>query len=206
MSQPFDRAALIPAPRKADSRLKDWWVENPWRITTQGKSLSGYERNRVFLNSQGRTFYEISALTGADSDGDGRSVVSTDFNNDGMEDLIVRQAGGGPVLVFENKFPKANWLKVTLRGTQSQRQGVGARLVSTVGNRKIVRELYPSHGFKAQGSGYAHFGLGTATEVGQLTVTWPSGRIQEFNRVPANSEVRITEGSAEIQIRNPQNR
>lgn len=201
MSQPYDRAAIIPAPRKADARLKDWWVENPWRITTQGKSLSGYERNRVFLNSRGRTFFEISALTSADSDGDGRSVVASDFNGDGMQDLIVRQSGGGSVLYFENRFPKANGLQVSLRGTKSQRQGIGARLVARVGSEKIVRELYPANGFKAQGSAEVHFGLGTAEQIDRLTITWPSGLVQEFSQLRANRSIRITEGSAEIQER-----
>lgn len=199
MSQPFNRAAMIPAPREADKRLKDWWVENPWKIPTQGKSLSGYERNRVFLSSKGETFYDISALTSADSEGDGRSVVAVDFTGDGMEDLIVRQAGGGSLLLFENQFPKAHWLRVSLRGTKSNRLGIGARVVAKVGDQQIVRELYPVNGFKAQGPAHVHLGLGAAMKADRLTVTWPSGLVQEFNDVPADRALLFTEGSQNIQ-------
>jgi enediyne biosynthesis protein E4 len=197
VSQPFDRMAICPAPVKPDERLKDWWVENPWHIAAKGKSLSGYERNRVYLNSGGREFFEISGLTGgADSDGDGRSVVAADFNGDGMEDLIVRQAGGGSLLVFENRMPKANWLKVSLRGEKSNRLGLGARLVAEAGGRKIVRELYPYNGFKAQGPSHVHFGLAQAGRVDKLTVTWPGGLVQEFKDVAANRHVIVEEGRA----------
>src|SRR5262245_7696848 len=164
---------------KPDDRLRDWWVENPFLIAAKGKSLSGYERNRIYLNARGREFFEISGLTGgADSDGDGRAVVACDFNGDGMEDLLVRQAGGGSLLLFENRFPKAHWLEVSLRGTKSNTQGIGARLVAQCGSQRIVRELYPQNGFKAEGPAHVHFGLGRATHLDRLTITWPSGRVQ----------------------------
>ena len=54
MSQPFNRGAIVPAPIDPDKRLKNWWVENPWLIAANGKSLSGYERNRIFLNVGGK--------------------------------------------------------------------------------------------------------------------------------------------------------
>ena len=46
------------------------------------------------MNLGGQDFLDISYLTGADSDGDGRSVVAGDFRNTGQMDLVVRQATG----------------------------------------------------------------------------------------------------------------
>jgi len=166
-------------------------VENPFHIAAKGKSLSGYERNRVYLNAQGREFYEISGVTGADSDGDGRSVVPIDFNGDGMEDLIVRQAGGGSFLLFENRFPRRHWLEVSLRADEGNRLGLGARLVAEVNGRKMVRELYPQNGFKAQTPACVHFGLGHATKVDRLTITWPDGLNQELVDVEGDRRIRV---------------
>lgn len=199
MSQPFDRTCAVPAPKAPDKRLKDWWVENPWLINQKGKSLSGHERNRVFLNDRGQTFYEISALTLADSEGDGRSVVAADFTGDGMEDLVVRQAGGGPLLLYENRFPKAHWLDVWLEGVQSNKQGIGARVVATINGRRIVRENFPVNGFKAQGPAYVHLGLGAASKLDKLTIQWPGGAVQEFTDVTADRAVRVTEGRSDLQ-------
>src|SRR5437870_9118189 len=131
--------AICPAPVKPDERLKDWWIENPWLIAARGKSLSGYERNRIFLNAHGAEFFEISGLTGADSDGDGRAVVGADINGDGREDLLVRQAGGGTFLLIDHRFPKAHWLQVSSRGVKSNRLGLGARLEPQTESQQLVR-------------------------------------------------------------------
>ena len=199
MSQPYDRLAICPAPIQPDARLKEWWVENPWMIAAKGKSLSGYERNRVYLNSAGREFHEISGLTGgADSDGDGRSVVASDLNGDGLEDLLVRQAGGGALLYFHNGLPKTRWLEVTLRGGRSNALGIGARLVAKVGARQIVRENFPQNGFKSQGPAHVHFGLGAAAKIDKLTITWPSGLVQELTDVPLDRHIVVKEGEPQI--------
>ena len=84
VSQPCDRSALVPLPGKLDESLREFWVNNPWQIIAHGHNLSAYERNRVFLNLQGKDFLDISHLTGADSEGDGRAVVAADFRNVGM--------------------------------------------------------------------------------------------------------------------------
>lgn len=115
-----------------------------------------------------------------------------------MEDLMVRQAGGGTLLLFENRMPKAHWLEVTLRGEKSNRLGIGARLVAEVAGRKIVRELYPYNGFKAQGPAHVPFGLAAAAKVDTLTVTWPSGLVHEFTNVAGDRRVLIKEGSEEL--------
>ena len=191
--------AICPAPVVPDARLNDWWVDNPWKIAAVGKSLSGYERNRIYLNSGCREFFEISGLTGgADSDGDGRAVVPCDVTGDGLEDLIIRQSGGGPLLVFENRFPKTHWLQVSLRGTMSNRHGIGARVTAEVQGRKLVRELFPHNTFSSQAPAHVHFGLAEATRIEKLTVRWPSGTVQEFKDVVPDRRIVIRENSAEI--------
>src|SRR5262245_37079943 len=163
-------------------------------LVSRGHNLSGYERNRVFLNVRGRDFLDLSHLTGADSDGDGRAVVAADFRNVGMLDLIVRQAGGGPLLLFENRLPHRQYLKVSLRGRESNRQGVGARLTAVVGGQRLVRELYPANGFHSQAPNIVHFGLGDAEGVDSLTVRWPSGKVQVLGGLKGGRHVVVEEG------------
>jgi hypothetical protein len=174
--------------------LGEFWVTNPWDIVEQGHNLSAYERKRTFLNIRGKEFLDISYLTGADSDGDGRSVVAGDFRNDGRLDLVVRQVGGGPVLLFENQFPKAHFLTVSLRGTVSNRLGIGARVTATVSGRELTRELYPQNSFHSQMPSRLHFGLGDAAKIDRLTIRWPSGAAQTLEGIAADRHVVITEG------------
>jgi enediyne biosynthesis protein E4 len=183
----------VPAPGEVDRALGEFWVTNPWDIVEQGHNLSAYERKRAFLNIGGKGFLDMSYLTGADSDGDGRSVVAGDFRNDGRLDLVVRQVGGGPVLLFENRFPKAHYLTVSLRGRASNRLGIGARLTATVSGRELTRELYPLNSFHSQMPSRVHFGLGDASKIDRLTVRWPSGTVQTFEDLAADRHVVIAE-------------
>jgi hypothetical protein len=179
---------------EVDQAHGQFWVGNPWRIVAEQKNLSAYERNRSFLNLGGGRFADISFLTGTDSDGDGRSVIGADLDGDGMQDLIVRQAGGGPLLIFLNRFPKQHYLRVSLRGTRSNRLGVGARLIAQVGSRQLVREMYPANTYASQAPCEVYFGLGASTNVDRLTIRWPSGDVQEISNIAADQKLRVNEG------------
>lgn len=194
MSQPNDQRADVPLPGKLDKGLGEFWSPNPWTIVSQGHNLSAFERNRVFLNHKGGDFLDMSHLSGADSDGDGRSVVAADFRNVGMPDLIVRQVGGGPLLLFENRLPQRHYLNVTLRGRTSNRQGIGARLMAEVGGLKLTREMYPACGYRSQSPNVVHLGLANATAVDALTINWPSGKVQRITGLKADRHIVIDEG------------
>jgi enediyne biosynthesis protein E4 len=91
--------------------------------------------------------------------------------------------------------------KITLRGVQSNREGIGARLVAVSNGRQLVRELFPNNGFMGQNAAHVHFGLGNATKLDQLTIRWPSGAVQEFKDLEINRHVRFTEESPDIEVR-----
>jgi hypothetical protein len=194
VSQPYDRSGTVPLPGKLDHSLGEFWVTNPWEIAGSGHNLSCFERNRAFLNVRGKDFLEISHLTGADSDGDGRAVVAADFRNVGMLDLLVRQAGGGPLLLFENRLPRRGYLEVSLRGHKSNRQGIGSRLVAVVKGQQLVRELYPANGYFSQSPSIVHFGLGDARVVDSLTIRWPSGKVQRLTSLKGSRHIVVDEG------------
>jgi hypothetical protein len=203
VSQPFDRGAKVKLKNKLDASLGEFWVDNPWEIVGNGHNLSAYERKRVFWNVKGGNFLDISHLTSADDDSDGREVVAADFRNNGRMDVVTRNAGGGVFRFYENNFPQRHYLKVTLRGTKSNRQGIGARLVAHVGNRQIVREMFPVNTFHSQMPNLAHFGLGDDTKVDRLSIRWPSGLVQDFTDLQADRHIVVTEGAAECETVTP---
>ena len=193
MSQPCDRACTIPAPGKVDKALGEFWVDNPWEIVKHGHNLSCFERNRTWMNLRGGGFVDLSYLTGTDSDGDGRSVVAGDFRNNGRQELVVRQVGGGALLLFENNFPQKHYLKVSLRGRQSNRLGVGARLVAVVNGQQLVREMFPVNSYRSQMPNLVHFGLGDAERVERLEIRWPSGKKQILTDLKADAHIVVDE-------------
>jgi hypothetical protein len=196
VSQPFDRGARVPVPGRVDQRLGEFWVENPWAIFEQGYNLSAYERKRAYLNVHGGDFLDISFLTGADGDGDGRSVVAGDFRNNGQLDLVLRQVGGGPVILYENQFPRRHYLEVSLRGTRSNRLGIGARLIAKVGGRQLVREMYPLNSYRSQMPNIVHLGLGDDRRVDELRIRWPSGQEQVLTDLAGDRHILVEEGKA----------
>jgi hypothetical protein len=194
VSQPSQRAAQTSAPGKLDPTLGEFWVNNPWDIVKQGHNLSAFERSRTWLNLRGRGFLDVSYLSGADDDGDGRSVVAADFHNTGRLDLVVRKVGGRPLQLYQNDFPQRHYLKVSLRGSRSNRQGVGARLVAEVAGQRLVREMYPINSFRSQAPNVVHFGLGDHDRVERLTVRWPSGEEQLLTDLAGDRHVVVEEG------------
>jgi hypothetical protein len=200
VSQPSDRSAVIHTPGHLDPSLGEFWVSNPWDIVKEGHNLSAFERSRAWLNLRGQGFMDVSFLSGADDDGDGRCVVAGDFRNNGRLDVIVRKVGADrekgrhPLQVYENNFPQRHYLEVTLRGTKSNRQGVGARLVAVVNGQQLVREMYPQNSYRSQMPNVVHFGLGDQDRVERLTIRWPSGAEQVLTDVAGDRHVVIEEG------------
>ena len=91
---------------------------------------------------------------------------------------------------------KAHYLTVSLRGTTSNRLGIGARL--TCHRRldcELTRELYPQNSFRSQMPSRLHFGLGDAATVDRLTIRWPSGTVQELKQLAVDRHIVVEEGS-----------
>lgn len=204
MSQPQVGYGSVSPPGEIDEELGEFWVGNPWSIFTQ-HNLSAFERNRFFLNAGGGRFVDASHVSAADHDGDGRSAIPFDLDQDGRLDLIVRQVGGAPLLVYENQMESGGYLAVTLRGTESNRLGVGARLTAHVGEQRLIREHFPSNTFRAQKPLVSHFGIGAAQAVERLVIRWPSGAEQVLTNVAANRHIIVTEGDDEPLVAVPGN-
>jgi hypothetical protein len=120
--------------------------------------------------------------------------VAANLRNTGQLDLVVRKAGGGPLTIYENQLPPRNYLEVSLRGRQSNRLGIGARIVVETGKQKMTREMYPINSYFSQAPARAHFGLADAAKIDRLTILWPSGQVQTLSDVAANRHIAVEEG------------
>lgn len=165
------------------------------RLTKARPSMAGHQRNRLFKNEGNNLFSEVGFLEGVDSLADGYIVAHADLNQDGKMDLILRNADPGteevsfpPVQVFQNSSPgvSEHSLVIRLQGRKSNRDAIGSVVTAKIKDKILTRHLVANNG-TAQSEKLLHFGLGEATLVDQLTVTWPSGTIQILNQVPAGS-------------------
>ena len=161
-----------------------------------GASLSGYQRNRLFLNVQGRTFLDVSGLSAADSPADGRAFATLDFDRDGRIDLAVVNANEPLCELFANRSKAGHFLALRFVGGNdraaptsawSVRDGYGVQVEVEVGGRTLLREHRAGEGFSAQNSATLIVGLGDHPQADAVRVSWPSGRMQHATDVAAGA-------------------
>jgi len=116
-----------------------------------------------------------------------------DLDNDGRLDLVLSTLADRPVLLHNRASTGHNWLMLKLEGTQSNRDGFGALVEATFGNRTSRQEARCPVGYVFQGDKRLHFGLNTNTHVDRLEIRWPSGIVQVLNHVPANQFLTVRE-------------
>lgn len=112
-----------------------------------------------------------------------------DLNNDGFLDI---QKGS---TIMMNAGNTNKWLKVTLKGIQSNRNGIGARVEIYGSWGKQIRDVQSGTGFRNMSSLNTHFGIGQATSITKVVVRWPSGTVDVVNNVTPNTTLHIVEGS-----------
>jgi enediyne biosynthesis protein E4 len=127
----------------------------------------------------------------------GRGAAFADFDRDGDLDVMITTNHGRPMLLRNDGGNKNRWLAVHLTGTHSNRSGIGAKLLLTIGDQKHLREYGTAGSYLSQSSPEAWFGLGQADHADALTIAWPSGTRQEFRHLPAGRLLYITEGQSD---------
>jgi hypothetical protein len=144
----------------------------------KGRSLSGYQRKRVWINDGFGNFADVAQAVGASDTNDGRAVALADLRNTGALDVIVANQRG-PLLVYENTVaPGRHWIQFELEGTASNRSAIGARVELHWNGHVQAQEVTAGTGFSAQNQRWLHYGLGEARTVERAVIQWPSGARQ----------------------------
>jgi hypothetical protein len=147
--------------------------------------------NSIFANAGDGTFGDVSNDAGADFEQARahRGAAFADFNNDGKIDVVV-SALGEPAELWQNVSPDDNaWLILKLRGTRSNRDGIGARI--RIGNQ--YNQMTSSVGYASSSHSGVHFGLSRAKQVDRIEIRWPSGIQQVLTGVHTNQVLQVTE-------------
>jgi hypothetical protein len=153
------------------------------------------QRNLLFRNVAPRRFADVTATAGPGFalEKVSRGLSAGDVDNDGDLDLLVTNNGQTADLL-RNDGDAGNALIVRVIGKESNRDGVGARLLLLSGGRTQIREVKAGSSYLGQHDLRQHFGLGRATRADRLEVRWPSGRRDTVHDVPANFIIAIGEG------------
>ena len=188
-------------------------MTDPYAHVSEGFSLSGHERNVLFLNRRGEQFDDVSGVSGVNHPADGRSTALLDYDRDGWQDLVVVNANAPLLQLFRNEIGElparagtpSSVLALRFEGGNrsataspelSPRDGYGAIAEVELPDATLVREHRAGEGFAAQNSATQLVGLGDVESVKALRVRWPSGRTQEIGPIAAGSQVTVYEDAS----------
>lgn len=148
----------------------------------------------MVLRNEGRRFVDASAGAGPWFGRSmlGRGVAVGDFDRDGRPDVVVNSLDGSASLLH-NESRGGRWLVVDLVGRHAG-SAVGARVKATVGPRVLVREVVGGGSYLSASEGCLFLGVGAASGVERLEVSWPSGRVETWNDLEVGGRHRLEEG------------
>ena len=167
-------------------------------VATNSPFIGG-NQNKLFRHIADGSFQEINIQ------GDDRSVLATakgDIDQDGYWDIMELEQFPANVGVFKNSGGVNHWLKIALKGTVGNHDGVGVTVKYFCNGSSFLRHTFCGEGFLSQDSKVEILSLKSATMVDSLLIQWPSGWVDKYFDVTANQLLTATEGetfSAQIQ-------
>lgn len=163
----------------------------PWNPEIGKKRI-----DKLYHSSGGKAFRDVASREGIYGNDDKEAAAFADYNGDGFTDVLVIGSWINPLSqhrLYQNQGNGNHWLTVKLRGTTSNRDGIGARITVKSGGLSQIREVVSGSSFISQNSLWQTFGLGRSSKIDSLEVRWPSGQTQRLTNVSANQTLQLTE-------------
>lgn len=192
-----------------DVQTNPRWTESRFggREDPIDQSFSGEERNKLYYNvssTVGRTFTDLSTISGLDSISDGRVFALWDFNRDGRPDVALSSANSPSLNLFQNQIQTDhNFVAVKFVGGMTEqpsekrlsvRDGFGAVVTFTLADgTTLTREFRCGEGFAGQNSNTLLVGIGTADTVAEVSIAWPSGITDSIKQLESGTLLTFIE-------------
>ena len=178
-------------------------------IVTNGRTGPDDGQNNLYLNAGDGTVERVEGAEFVTFQESTSGATLGDYDGDGDLDLATTSPSASTprLRLWRNDLDGVNgWLKLDLVGVASNRAAIGAavRATATIGGETVTqfREVSAQNTFSGQNSLTIHFGLGDASSVTTLEITWPSGAVDTFEDVPADAYFELMEGGSLIAVAN----
>jgi enediyne biosynthesis protein E4 len=153
--------------------------------------------DRVFRNKANLTFEDVSASAGPSFQipAPHRGAAFGDLNNDGKIDAVVTVLNGPPEIWMNRSDTQNHWIILKLVGVKSNRDGLGTKVRLTTSLGTQYNAAITAVGYNSASDKRVHFGLGSATIVDSIELTWPSGIKQVLKGIKADQVLTVTESA-----------
>ena len=180
-----------------------------------GTGYQDYEAlmpNLMFLNEGGRRFTDVSMGGGFSHLQKGHGVSFADYDQDGDLDVFIVMGGafagdGFRNAAFQNPGFQNNSIAIDVRGSKSNRSGIGVRLKLVVeegGQERTIYDRVNSGGSFGANPLRRTIGVGTADTIKTLEAYWPTtDTTQQFRDIPVGLHLEITEDDRDYKIITP---
>ena len=122
-----------------------------------------------------------------------RGACFADYENNGKVDAFVVNLGSKGTLLRNVSTNTGHWIAINLKGTKSNRDGIGAKVEVFAAGKRQTAERVAGSGYLSQNDERLHFGLGAAATVDKLIVHWPSGREQTLENLTVDRVLTVEE-------------
>jgi len=157
------------------------------------------EPKLLFHNKGDGKFIDISmtAGLGINTPAPARGLAIGDLWNDGRLSAVIVNRNRAPSLLVNRTTYPNHWIEIKTVGTDSNRSGIGARLVLKTATRTEIDEVRSGSSYISNNDMRVHFGLGRIRKIEYLEVRWPSGLVERYLDPPADSIAVVVEGSGQ---------